>query len=240
MADDLTLPGTNQDIATDLISGAHYQRVKISIGADGAAADCSAAKPMPVVQQDPISSSRQAHLDNIHLAPVVTDITHHQVHEEESFECSAVDTSMGSADTLVLAFKTPSAPKRVHLVVGYASKADAHLDLIEAPTWDASSGTLKTIFNRYRDSSSSSAILEDKTTGSFAANDAMIENPTNLAGGTIVDSSYNWSDRKTTFADRGDSEFILKADTLYAARLTADTGTNAGQIKLSEYEHTDE
>lgn len=240
MTDNITLPGTGEVIASDKISGAKYQRVKISVGADGAADDCSAAKPLPVVLQDPTDSSRQAHLDNIHLAPVVTDITHHQVHEGESFECEAHDIDMGSADTIVLAFKTPSGPKQIHLAVAYASKADAHVDLLEAPTWTASSGTQKTIFNRFRDSAEASVVLEDKGTGSFVASDNMIQDPDSLAGGEIVDSSYNWSDRKTTFSDRGDSEFVLKVNTQYAVRLTADAGTNAGQIKLSWYEHPPE
>ncbi len=240
MAGDLTLPGTGNDIATDLISGAHYQRVKMSQGADGAAVDVSAAAPLSVVQQDPNDATRQGHMDDLHLAPVIMDITHHQIHEQESYECSTVDTSMGAADTLVLAFKTPPTPTRIHIVVGYASKAAAHIDVLEGPTWDASSGTQKAIFNRYRDFAGTSAILENQGTGSFAASNNMNRNPTNLAGGTIVDDSYNWSDRKTTFEDRGDTEIILKADTQYAIRLTTDDASNAGQIKLSWYEHPDE
>lgn len=39
MADNTTLPGTGESIASDDIGGVKYQRVKISVGADGAAAD---------------------------------------------------------------------------------------------------------------------------------------------------------------------------------------------------------
>lgn len=50
MADNTTLnSGTGGDvIASDDIAGVKHQRVKISIGADGAAADCSSANPLPV------------------------------------------------------------------------------------------------------------------------------------------------------------------------------------------------
>lgn len=39
MADNVTLPGTGSSVAADDIGGALYQRVKIALGADGAAAD---------------------------------------------------------------------------------------------------------------------------------------------------------------------------------------------------------
>lgn len=39
MADNVTLPGTGSSVAADDVGGALYQRVKVSLGADGAAAD---------------------------------------------------------------------------------------------------------------------------------------------------------------------------------------------------------
>lgn len=54
MADNTTLPGTGESIASDDIGGVKYQRVKISVGADGAAADlapgqAAMAASVPVV-----------------------------------------------------------------------------------------------------------------------------------------------------------------------------------------------
>lgn len=53
MADNTTLnAGTGGDvIATDDIGGVKHQRVKIEFGADGSAADVSAANPLPVTTQ---------------------------------------------------------------------------------------------------------------------------------------------------------------------------------------------
>ncbi len=49
MADNIGYtPGTGASVAADLIGGDLYQRVKISVGADGAATDVSSAAPMPV------------------------------------------------------------------------------------------------------------------------------------------------------------------------------------------------
>ena len=49
MADNVAITaGSGTSIATDDIGGAHYQRIKLATGADGTAADVSAAAPLPV------------------------------------------------------------------------------------------------------------------------------------------------------------------------------------------------
>jgi len=54
MADNVTLPGTGAVVAADEVGGAVYQRVKVAVGADGAAADlapgqAAMAASLPVV-----------------------------------------------------------------------------------------------------------------------------------------------------------------------------------------------
>jgi hypothetical protein len=41
-------PGAGKTIATDEVAGVHYQRVKVTFGVDGAAADVSSSSPLPV------------------------------------------------------------------------------------------------------------------------------------------------------------------------------------------------
>lgn len=49
MPDDIQItPGSGAPVATDEIGGRHFQRVKITHGADGTATDTSAANPFPV------------------------------------------------------------------------------------------------------------------------------------------------------------------------------------------------
>ena len=48
MSDNVTLPGTGAVVATDDVGGFQFQRIKIAVGADGVAADASAATPLPV------------------------------------------------------------------------------------------------------------------------------------------------------------------------------------------------
>lgn len=52
MADNIPVTaGVGTSVATDEIGGAHYQRVKVTFGVDGAAADVSASTPLPVAIQ---------------------------------------------------------------------------------------------------------------------------------------------------------------------------------------------
>jgi hypothetical protein len=48
MADNTTLPGTGDVIASDDIGGVKYQRVKLTHGEDGEALDASTVNPVPV------------------------------------------------------------------------------------------------------------------------------------------------------------------------------------------------
>jgi hypothetical protein len=48
MADDVSLPAITGTVAADDIDGKLHQRMKISIGDDGAAVDCSASNPLPI------------------------------------------------------------------------------------------------------------------------------------------------------------------------------------------------
>lgn len=53
MADNVTLPGAGAVIASDEVSGAHYQVFKLAIGADGVANLLSDSYPVPVNSAHP-------------------------------------------------------------------------------------------------------------------------------------------------------------------------------------------
>ena len=185
------------------------------------------------------ASGRAIEVDPITDALCMIQYGHHEVHEGDLFGCSAVDTAMGAADTLSLCFKTMAATKRAHLVVEFATLGKAHLDVVEAPTWDASTGTLAPIYNRNRSSGNTSVLEEKQSTGSFIVNNNLNANPTTLAAGTIIDTHYVFAAIKSAASGRDTEERILAAETLYAIRLTTDAASNAGFIRLSWYEHTD-
>jgi len=179
-------------------------------------------------------------LDGVSEGLITIDYAHHEAHEGDAFETSAVDESMGDGDTIVLAFKTMSAPKRVHVIIEFATAAGGHVDIIEGPTWDNQSGTLNPIYNRKREASmGSSGLLEDQGQASFIVSDNVILDPTTFAGGTAVHTHYIFGATKTPASARGVHEWLLKPDTQYGIRLTADGVTNGGQIIITWYEHSD-
>jgi len=116
----------------------------------------------------------------------------------------------------------------------------AHIEVIEGPTWDAESGTLLTIFNRNRDGTpASSIILENQSSATFTANDGVALNPTTFAGGTSLCTFFAFgSQSKIAPEARSLAEWMLKSDTQYAVRFTADGAANKGAVVLTWYEHS--
>ncbi len=192
--------------------------------------------------QDPDDATRQGEFDTLFKIPVVIDVAHHEIHEGDSFHCGSIDTAMGNTDTLIIAFKTPSGTKRVHMFHSFITLTGGHLEIIEGPTWTNQTGTKQPVYNRKREASmSSSALLEDQAQAGFVASDNMILNPTGLSGGTAIHTHYAYG-QKNQFTGRGrdTEENILRPDTQYAIKFTSDAASNAAQMLLDFYEHTDE
>ena len=201
--------------------------------ADGETQAVTPSLPMPIVAA---GDSR----DDISDALIVVDYAHHEAHEGDAFETSAVDESMGDGDTVILAFKTMSAPKRMHMIMEFATLVGGHIDIIEGPTWDNQTGTLNPIYNRKREAEmGSSGVLEDQGQASFIASDNMILDPTTFAGGTAIHTHFVFGARGSPASARGVHEWLLKPDTQYGIRLTADGAANAAHMRVEWYEHSD-
>lgn len=192
-----------------------------------------------IVIVDPNDNTRKAMFDSLIPVPIFMDTYKHGVHMGRAFATCSVDTTMALNETLVIAFKTPTGNCWFHSVAAYSCKAAGHLNILEAPTWDALSGSQLPVHNRNRNSSYLSTILENQSDPiGFIASQNAILNPDNLAGGTAIRSDYVFADKKMGGGDRQEIEFMLKADTAYAIRFTADIGTNAAQIRMIWFEHT--
>jgi hypothetical protein len=214
--------GDIYEVIGDLVGGIFYPIYKLAAGVEG---DAGGLLSTP----DPVSG-----------AMVGITYPHHEIHEGDAFITDAVDESMANTDTLILAFRTPPTDSpRIHMVMSFAAKAAGHLDFIEGPTWTNQTGSQNPIYNRARFSSNTSDLREDQSSATFQATGNVILNPTGLAGGTVLESFYTWSDKKSTTQQRGQAEFVLNTDVQYVVRFTADEATNAGQIILDWYEHTD-
>lgn len=166
------------------------------------------------------------------------DYVHHEVHEGNAFVYNEVDESMLDDAVVMIVFRTPATGKKIHFFWDVNWKAAGHIQLFEGPTWTQGSGTQRPIFNRNRASGNNSVILED-TTGAFLPTMNVISKPALFAGGTVIRAEYVFSDKKIGGQSRDDNEMILAPDTQYGFICTADAGTNAVNILLSWYEHTD-
>jgi len=162
-----------------------------------------------------------------------------EIHKGHAYCLTMVNTSMDNEATLVAAFKTPNTLENHHLAMVWVSKADAHIELLEAPAWTAGSGSQHAINNRNRCSSNVSNLLEN-TGGTFVASGKVVKDPTGLTGGLILWENYIWGDKKSgPSLHRDEQAYLLKTNTQYAVRLTADAASNAGWFCLIWYEHVD-
>lgn len=192
-----------------------------------------------VVQFDPDDPTRLADFDTLFKIPVVIDVAHHEIHEGCAYKVSVFDSVMGIADQLIIAFKTPAADKRVHLLMEFITLTGGLLSLVEGPTWDNTSGTLRTIFNRKRDLTGSG--LETDKGGAFSATNQILENPTTFAGGATIDTIIAHG-QKNQFAGSGRdvNEWVLDPATQYGVVFTSVAASNQAQIWADWYEHEDE
>lgn len=194
------------------------------------------------MSQDPDDSTRRGEFDNMFKVPIVIDVAHHEVHEGDAFSAQVADSTesgMGDGETLVLAFKTPTGTKLCHMLMEFTTLTGGYLELYEGPTWDNSSGSQSPIYNRRRMTSMSSSILLENTTGTFAATDNLVLDPTTFVAGTSLHKHHGWG-AKNRFSGQGRdvAEWILKADTTYAAFFMSTASSNKAQIFLNWYEHS--
>ena len=184
------------------------------------------------------SDGKRSIIDDSSNSLVSVPFWSHKIHNGKFYQTNVVDLAMSVNDTLVLAFKTPAGQNQAHLVVDFITNGDAHLDIIQDATWDNETGSLAAIRNRLTINSDVSDLLEASGQGAFNPTGNLILNPDNLGIGTILDTTYTFTQLpKGEGGDMSQREWILQPDKQYAIRVTSDTNNNKCQLKLSWYEH---
>ena len=149
-----------------------------------------------------------------------------------SFTCSLVELMLGLDATITLSFKTPPGPKRVRFVMTFSAAGNAHLDLVEGPTWTQGSGAAQPILNSKREiTANDSMLLEDQVQPEFTESNIMVANAADLSGGATIAESYAFG-FKSAEPGMERLERLLKTDSTYAVILTSLVGGNSGQISL--------
>jgi len=137
------------------------------------------------------------------------DFAHHEIHDGDSFMAYNDELTMATTETINFAFKTPpSTTKQIHMVIEYETLVGGFLEILEAATWTAQTGTAFVPLNRNRNSTNTSEL--DRAPG---------------------------AQNKAANVPRSISEIVLLADTTYVIRFSAIGNSNSGFIRLSWYEH---
>lgn len=171
-------------------------------------------------------------------ALVTVDVAHAEIHEGDSFESDAVNESLADGDTLVLAFKTP-AGYDIHLEGHVNIKVAGRVKLWEGPAWTPGTGTVNPVYNRNRNSANVSKVLEDCSTGVFAATGNVIKDPggySTVGAVAIRAESFLAPVARGGGVLRSETEWILKRSTTYTVEFTAIGGSNGACIVLDWYE----
>lgn len=178
--------------------------------------------------------------DNLFNIPVVIDVQHHKIHKGNHFEVH-VETGISSAASLACAFRVPAGNKRTHVVIDWKAEDKAHIEVLEGAIWSTDTGSVITIYNNNRNSTTTSQLEEDKTaTPAWTAN-SVLKNPTGIIGGTALHTDYSYVVKQAGGATSlPRHEWILKNDETYVIKVTNDAGGNKLLgIVMHFYEHKD-
>lgn len=170
------------------------------------------------------------------------NLEHHEVHAGDHYTAFIVDEVMSDGEVIVIDFKTPNTNKVVHLITIFTATIAGHIDILEAGTWTRGSISTINIINSNRNSSNTSGILQNGAQTVFTANSKLhgvfaalqsLANTTNVFQQFLLAAGG----AKEGGKDRGTEEVVLKKNTTYVIRFTADGNSNGGAIRLSWYEH---
>ena len=182
----------------------------------------------------------QLHTDASTNKLVTVDYEHHELHDGNAFHCYYTQEVTDTLDRSIIAFTTP-ADTEIHMVVHASATAAANLLIIEGAVATALSGVDLTIYNRNRNSSTTSELTsQDSTAGS--ASYYTLTTDTGVTGGTTLYDEYIGAGKfgqAAAGASRAANEWILKKSTVYDFELkAADANTNIQHVHLDWYEHT--
>ena len=191
--------------------------------------------PLPVIQTD--SAGRKAELDNLFKIPITIDVQHHEIHEGDSFS-STHNATLANGGTISLSFKTPNTAKQPHLTFLGRSSGEANVCLNEGVAATSGTGNSHPVYNRKRDSTNDTDLLEDTAGGGFVA--GSIAEGATVAGGTCIYEEHFGAGQTRGGATAGRNEFLLAPDTEYEIVLTSEAAANDCEVILDWYEHTGE
>lgn len=164
---------------------------------------------------------------------LMRDTTHESVHEGKSYRAFHNSSSLGDGSTINIYMKTGLvALETPHLIVHSNGSGGYDLDIMEAPTITAATGTSKSVISKNRQKSIASKIINNDaspTANSYSTDVTVTADGTYL-GQEVFGNFLNSSDHQYN------REFILAPDTEYVIRITSRSAANRVHINLEWYE----
>lgn len=177
----------------------------------------------------------------------VIDYEHHEIHGGSSFTCHYNNDTTNTGEMTMIAFNTPNTTKWIHCVFEAQVTAGAYMAIYEVADLDVDEGTQLAIYNRDRNSATTSVVTSIETVP--VANKATSYTEAQAAGATLsvaTEIMRHYLGQAAVGADvggeaRGTSEFILKQATQYAFVVVATSDdNNTMNLTVNWYEHVNQ
>lgn len=162
---------------------------------------------------NPATEEKQP-IDLVSGARIAIDEAHYEIHIGKSYTVTA-NVSIAATENFDCQITAPDTAVRIHMVMHCRTSANGiTVTVYEAPT--TSGGTAVPIYNRDRNSSNT-------------ATAAFVHTPTVTSTGTTIINVFHIAAgvAGSGAESREESEFILKQNTKYLIRITADSGAAA-------------
>jgi len=173
---------------------------------------------------------------------------HHEVHNGNAFHCHYENLCTNTNEKTAIAFNTPNTTNWIHIIAAASVTSIARLSIIENPSIDNDEGTDLTVYNRDRNSSTTSGITTIETTpqsgkatsfNETQAANANITTTTTLDSTVVGAAGANPAKGGAGMLARGSQEWILKQNYQYAFMVESlSDDDNYHTIELNWYEHT--
>ena len=186
-------------------------------------------------------------IDQSTHATITIENEHHEIHGGLSFTAHFDNTTASTNDhRSAIGLNVLNATKWPHLIIAFSASSPAELTVLEAPTIDLAAGTEIVIYNRNRNSTIVSTILDlanPQVAGKVTTYTEAQLAAANLAGGTTIMHYFlvgGEGPKAAGGVGRGAQEWILDQGAKYLF-IMQNIGANANlhEIHLDWYEHAD-
>ena len=173
---------------------------------------------------------------------VILDQDHFQIHEGNSFSTWYEQEVSDTGDETIIAFKTSDTTKWVQIILTVSASSSAEAHIIEAPAIVDNTGAPLSVFNRDRNSATTSTIIDTSQNPDVTGQAMFFTEVTqgNVTGGTNIAHVHlqGGAGPKAVGGDsRGTEEWVLKQNTLYAFVIESlDMNDNVHLLELDWYE----